>query len=74
MPKNGLSVLHSRVNEAKKRIVTDELTNQNGNRTLTARALGVHRTYLQWLMGKLGIDIAPPPRSDYSLKAREKKL
>jgi DNA-binding NtrC family response regulator len=54
---------HGAVSEFKRRLIEATLTQMGGNRTRTARALGLQRTYLLRLMREFGITIPPPPGS-----------
>jgi DNA-binding NtrC family response regulator len=51
---------HGAVSEFKRRLIEATLAQMGGNRTRTARALGLQRTYLLRLMREFGIS-APPP-------------
>ena len=53
---------HEAVREFKRWLLTNTLVTHGGNRTHTARALGLQRTYLLRLIRQLGID-APRPVS-----------
>jgi DNA-binding NtrC family response regulator len=53
---------HGAVSDFKRRLIEATLYQMHGNRTHTARALGLQRTYLLRLMRELGV-AAPPPAS-----------
>lgn len=46
----------------KKRLITETLREYHGNRTHTARALGLQRTYLLRLIRDMEICVPPPSR------------
>ena len=52
---------HGAVSEFKRRLIEATLTQMGGNRTRTARALGLQRTYLLRLIREFGISVPPPP-------------
>jgi len=52
---------HGAVIEFKRRLIEATLTRQRGNRTRTARALGLQRTYLLRLMREFEVKIPPAP-------------
>ena len=52
---------HGAVSEFKRRLIEATLTQMGGNRTRTARALGLQRTYLLRLIREFGITVPPPP-------------
>jgi DNA-binding NtrC family response regulator len=54
---------HGAVSEFKRRLIEATLTQMGGNRTRTARALGLQRTYLLRLIREFGIRVPPPPGS-----------
>jgi DNA-binding NtrC family response regulator len=54
---------HGAVSEFKRRLIEATLTQMGGNRTRTARALGLQRTYLLRLIREFGITVPPPPGS-----------
>jgi DNA-binding NtrC family response regulator len=51
---------HGAVSDFKRRLIEATLHQMRGNRTHTARALGLQRTYLLRLIRELGV-AAPPP-------------
>ena len=51
---------HGAVSDFKRRLIEATLHQMRGNRTHTARALGLQRTYLLRLIRELGVT-APPP-------------
>ena len=54
---------HGAVSEFKRRLIEATLQRMRGNRTHTARALGLQRTYLLRLIRDLGVAAPPaPPR------------
>jgi DNA-binding NtrC family response regulator len=58
---------HGAVCDFKRRLIEATLHQMCGNRTHTARALGLQRTYLLRLIRELGVAAPPPPprrRSD----------
>jgi DNA-binding NtrC family response regulator len=58
---------HGAVSDFKRRLIEATLHQMRGNRTHTARALGLQRTYLLRLIRELGVAAPPPPprrRSD----------
>ena len=52
---------HGAVTEFKRRLIEATLFQLGGNRTRTARALGLQRTYLLRLMREFGVNV---PRAD----------
>jgi DNA-binding NtrC family response regulator len=52
---------HGAVTEFKRRLIEATLSQMGGNRTRTARALGLQRTYLLRLMREFGITGPPAP-------------
>jgi DNA-binding NtrC family response regulator len=52
---------HGAVSDFKRRLIEATLQQMRGNRTHTARALGLQRTYLLRLMRELGVTAPPPP-------------
>lgn len=58
---------HEAVREFKRRLLTNTLAIHGGNRTHTARALGLQRTYLLRLIRQLEIDQPRPTRVRVSL-------
>lgn len=56
---------HGAVSEFKRRLIEATLCQWDGNRTRTARALGLQRTYLLRLMREFGVSVpragAPTP-------------
>ena len=52
---------HGAVSDFKRRLIEATLTQLGGNRTRTARALGLQRTYLLRLMREFEVRIPPPP-------------
>src|SRR5262245_13025150 len=52
---------HGAVSEFKRRLIEATLTQMGGNRTRTARALGLQRTYLLRLIREFGISVPAPP-------------
>ena len=52
---------HSAVCDFKRRLIEATLAQMRGNRTHTARALGLQRTYLLRLIRELGVTAPPPP-------------
>jgi len=52
---------HTAVCDFKRRLIEVTLHQMRGNRTHTARALGLQRTYLLRLIRELGV-AAPPPQ------------
>jgi len=59
-PKQGPG-FHGAVTEFKRRLIEATLFQLGGNRTRTARALGLQRTYLLRLMREFGVNV---PRQD----------
>jgi DNA-binding NtrC family response regulator len=56
---------HGAVTEFKRRLIEATLFQLGGNRTRTARALGLQRTYLLRLIREFGVNVPhrePPPR------------
>jgi DNA-binding NtrC family response regulator len=52
---------HGAVSEFKRRLIEATLHQMRGNRTHTARVLGLQRTYLLRLIRELGVAAPPPP-------------
>jgi DNA-binding NtrC family response regulator len=52
---------HGAVSEFKRQLIEATLHQLRGNRTHTARALGLQRTYLLRLIRELGVAAPPPP-------------
>ena len=52
---------HGAVSEFKRRLIETALHQMRGNRTHTARALGLQRTYLLRLIRDLGVTAPPAP-------------
>ena len=52
---------HGAVSDFKRRLIETTLHQMRGNRTHTARALGLQRTYLLRLIRELGVAAPPPP-------------
>jgi DNA-binding NtrC family response regulator len=52
---------HGAVSDFKRRLIETTLQQMRGNRTHTARALGLQRTYLLRLIRELGVTAPPPP-------------
>jgi DNA-binding NtrC family response regulator len=52
---------HHAVSDFKRRLIENTLKQMQGNRTHTARALGLQRTYLLRLIRELGVAAPPPP-------------
>ena len=52
---------HTAVCDFKRRLIEATLLQMRGNRTHTARALGLQRTYLLRLIRELGVAAPPPP-------------
>jgi DNA-binding NtrC family response regulator len=52
---------HGAVSDFKRRLIESTLQQMCGNRTHTARALGLQRTYLLRLIRELGVTAPPPP-------------
>jgi DNA-binding NtrC family response regulator len=52
---------HGAVSDFKRRLIEATLLQMRGNRTHTARALGLQRTYLLRLIRELGVAAPPPP-------------
>ena len=52
---------HGAVSDFKRRLIEATLHQMCGNRTHTARALGLQRTYLLRLIRELGVAAPPPP-------------
>jgi DNA-binding NtrC family response regulator len=52
---------HTAVSDFKRRLIEATLTQMRGNRTHTARVLGLQRTYLLRLIRELGVAAPPPP-------------
>ena len=52
---------HGAVSDFKRRLIEATLQQMRGNRTHTARALGLQRTYLLRLIRELGVTAPPPP-------------
>ena len=64
-PKQGPG-FHGAVTEFKRRLIEATLVQLGGNRTRTARALGLQRTYLLRLMREFGVNVPRvdgPPRA-----------
>jgi len=57
----GGSGFHGAVSEFKRRLIEATLHQMRGNRTHTARALGLQRTYLLRLIRDLQVAAPPPP-------------
>jgi DNA-binding NtrC family response regulator len=53
---------HGAVSDFKRQLIEATLHQMRGNRTHTARALGLQRTYLLRLIRELGVAAPPPPR------------
>jgi len=53
---------HGAVCDFKRRLIETTLHQMRGNRTHTARALGLQRTYLLRLIRELGVAAPPPPQ------------
>jgi len=53
---------HGAINEFRRRLIEATLHQCGGNRTRTARALGLQRTYLLRLMRELAVAAPPAPR------------
>ena len=53
---------HGAVCDFKRRLIEATLHQMRGNRTHTARALGLQRTYLLRLIRELGVAAPPPPQ------------
>ena len=53
---------HGAVCDFKRRLIEVTLRQMRGNRTHTARALGLQRTYLLRLIRELGVAAPPPPQ------------
>jgi DNA-binding NtrC family response regulator len=51
---------HGAVTEFKRRLIEATLCQWGGNRTRTARALGLQRTYLLRLMREFGVSVPAP--------------
>lgn len=66
-PKQGPG-FHGAVTEFKRRLIEATLFQLGGNRTRTARALGLQRTYLLRLMREFGVNV---PRRDGPIPARK---
>jgi DNA-binding NtrC family response regulator len=64
-PKQGTG-FHGAVTEFKRRLIEATLFQLGGNRTRTARALGLQRTYLLRLMREFGVNV---PRQDGPVRA-----
>ena len=64
-PKQGPG-FHGAVTEFKRRLIEATLFQLGGNRTRTARALGLQRTYLLRLMREFGVNV---PRQDGPARA-----
>ena len=58
---------HGAVSDFKRRLIEATLHQMRGNRTHTARALGLQRTYLLRLIRELGVAAPPPPARRRSL-------
>ena len=58
---------HGAVCDFKRRLIEATLHQMRGNRTHTARALGLQRTYLLRLIRELGVTAPPPPARRRSL-------
>jgi DNA-binding NtrC family response regulator len=54
---------HAAVSAFKRHLIEATLSELKGNRTHTARALGLQRTYLLRLMRELNVSAPPPPRA-----------
>jgi DNA-binding NtrC family response regulator len=52
---------HGAVSDFKRRLIESTLHQMRGNRTHTARVLGLQRTYLLRLMRELNVAAPPPP-------------
>jgi DNA-binding NtrC family response regulator len=52
---------HGAVCDFKRQLIEATLHQMRGNRTHTARALGLQRTYLLRLIRELGVAAPPPP-------------
>ena len=68
---------HGAVTEFKRRLIEATLFQLGGNRTRTARALGLQRTYLLRLIREFGVNVPhrePPRRAGASDGARPKAV
>jgi DNA-binding NtrC family response regulator len=68
---------HGAVSEFKRRLIEATLFQLGGNRTRTARALGLQRTYLLRLIREFGVNVphqALPPRRGGAAEARPKDV
>jgi DNA-binding NtrC family response regulator len=61
-PNPTLVGFHGAVLEFKRRLIEATLHQLGGNRTRTARALGLQRTYLLRLMREFGVNVPGPSR------------
>ena len=61
-PPAARAAIHGAVSEFKRRLIEATLHQMRGNRTHTARALGLQRTYLLRLIREFGVSV-PPPRT-----------
>ena len=67
-PRDRAVGYHGAVHEFKRRLIAATLHQLRGNRTHTARALGLQRTYLLRLMRELQVAAPPPPRRSAGLR------
>lgn len=58
---NGRPTYHEQVRAFRKHLIEQTLVEHGGNRSRTARTLGLSRTYLLRLIRELGVT-GPPPR------------
>ena len=61
VPSGRSAGYHGAVCDFKRRLIEATLHQMRGNRTHTARALGLQRTYLLRLIRELGVAAPPPP-------------
>jgi len=59
---NGRPTYHEHVREFRKRLIERTLVEHGGNRSRTARALGLQRTYLLRLIRELDVQAPYPTR------------
>ena len=67
-PRDRAVGYHGAVHDFKRRLIEATLHQLRGNRTHTARALGLQRTYLLRLMRELQVAAPPPPRRSAGLR------
>lgn len=71
---NGQLGFHAAVLEFKRRLIEATLWQLGGNRSRTARALGLQRTYLLRLIRDLEVPAPPPPERPAARRALSQPL